>query len=67
MRVQTIKRAECRRIENCGAGEDLRVPWTARRLNQLILKDYTKRNQPWILIGRTDAEAPIVWPPDVKS
>ena len=28
-----------------------------------------KRNQPWILIERTDAEAeaPIVWPPDVKS
>ena len=28
-----------------------------------------KGNQPWILIGRTDAEAetPIVWPPDEKS
>ena len=25
-----------------------------------------KGNQPWILIGRTDAEAPILWPPDVK-
>ena len=25
-----------------------------------------KGNQLWILIGRTDAEAPIVWPPDVK-
>ena len=24
-------------------------------------------NQPWILIGRTDAEAPILWPPEVKS
>ena len=23
---------------NCGAGEDLRVPWTARRSNQSILK-----------------------------
>ena len=29
----------------------------------------SKRNQPWILIGRTDAkaEAPIFWPPDAKS
>ena len=29
----------------------------------------TKRNQPWIFIGRTDdeAEAPIIWPPDVKN
>ena len=28
-----------------------------------------KRNQPWLFIGRTDtkAEAPILWPPDVKS
>ena len=27
-----------------------------------------KGNQPWIFIGRTDAEAeaPILWPPDVK-
>ena len=29
---------------------------------------YPKGNQPWIFIGRTDvkAEAPILWPPDVK-
>ena len=28
-----------------------------------------KGNQPWISIGRTDAEAeaPILWPPDAKS
>ena len=26
-----------------------------------------KGNQSWILIGRTDAEAPILWPPDAKS
>ena len=26
-----------------------------------------KGNQPWIFIGRTDAEAPILWPPDVKT
>ena len=26
-----------------------------------------KGNQPWIFIGRTDAEAPILWPPDGKS
>ena len=46
---------------NCGVGEDLRVPWTARRSNQSILKE--------IFIGRTDAEAetPILWPPHTKS
>ena len=25
-----------------------------------------KGNQPWIFIGRTDAEAPILWPPSAK-
>ena len=25
-----------------------------------------KGNQPWIFIGRTDAEAPRLWPPDMK-
>ena len=27
----------------------------------------SKGNQPWTFIGRTDAEAPILWPPDAKS
>ena len=26
-----------------------------------------KGNQPRILIGRTEAEVPVLWPPDVKS
>ena len=40
-----------------------RVPWTARRSNQSILKEIS------IFIGRTKAEAetPILWPPDAKS
>ena len=43
-------------------------------LNDWTVLDYKeiksvnpKGNQPWILIGRTDAEAPILWPPDAKS
>ena len=42
----------------------MRVSWIARS-NQSILKDIS----PGILIGRTDveAEAPILWPPDVKN
>ena len=41
----------------------LRVPWTAGRSNQSILK------MSWMFIARTDAEAeiPILWPPDVKN
>ena len=38
----------------------LRVPRTASRSNP-------KRNQPWIFIGRTEAEALKLWPPDEKS
>ena len=41
----------------------LRVPWTAKRSSQSILKD----NKQWMFIGRTDAEVPILWPPDAKS
>ena len=26
-----------------------------------------KGNQPWIFFGRPDAEAPVLWPPDVMS
>ena len=41
----------------------MRVPWTAKRLNESILKDSLE------FIGRTDAEAetPILWPPDKKG
>ena len=28
---------------------------------------HPKGNQSWILIGRTDAEAPILWPPDGRT
>ena len=53
---------------NCGVGEDsLRVPWTARRSNQYILKEIDPE---YLLEGlRTDveAEAPILWPHDAKN
>ena len=41
----------------------LRVPWTARRSNQSILKEI----YPEIFVGRTDAEVLTLWPPDLKS
>ena len=28
---------------------------------------HPKGNQPWISFGRTDAEAPILWPPNAKN
>ena len=43
----------------------LRVPWTSRRSDQSILKEFS----PELFIGRTDVEAetPILWPPHTKS
>ena len=58
----TIKKVECRRIvafELWCWRKLLRVPW--------IQPVHRKGTQSWIFIGRTDAEAPILWPPDAKN
>ena len=63
----TIKKAEHQRTDAfelwCWR-RFLRVPWTARRSNQSILKEISP-----VFIGRTDAEAeaPILWPCVAKS
>ena len=62
----TIKKAEYQRI-------DAFELWYWRRLMSLLdckIKPVNpKGNQPWKFTGRTDveAEAPTLWPPDVKS
>ena len=46
----------------CGVGEDLRVPWTARRSNQSILKE--------ISLGISLEGMMLklkLWPPDAKN
>ena len=63
-----IKKAEHRRInafELWCWKRLLRVPWTAGRSNQSILKEISPEG----LIGRTDVEAetPVLWPPNVKN
>ena len=64
----TVKNAERRRIDAfelwCWRTL-LRVPWTARRSNQSILKEIN----PGFIFGRNDAKAetPVLWPPHVKS
>ena len=40
----------------------LRVPRTPERSNQSVLKETN-----WIFIGKTEAEAPVIWPLDVMS
>ena len=63
----TIRKAECQRV-------DAFETWCWRRLespldSKEIKPVYPRGNQPWILIGRTDAKAkaPILWPPHAKS
>ena len=62
-----VKKAECRKI-------DVFELWCwRRRLSPLGCKEiqsvHSEGDQPWDFFGRNDAkaEAPVLWPPDVKS
>ena len=62
----TIKKAEHRRIdafELCCWRRFLRVPWTARRYNQSILKEISPE---YSLEGLMMKLTPILWSPDGK-
>ena len=59
----TTKKAECQRIDDfklCCWRRLLRVPWTARRSNQSILKEIRPEYSWKGLMLR-------LWPPDAKS
>ena len=64
----TVKKAEHRRIDSfelwCWR-RLLKVPWTARRSNQSILKEIS----PGCSLEGIDvkAETPVLWPPHAKS
>ena len=63
--IWSIKKAEC-------WGIDAFELWCwGRPLSSLDCKEIQsvkrKGNQSWIFIGRTNAEAPILWPPDAKN
>ena len=63
----TEKKAECQKIdafELWWGRKLLRVPWTARRSSQSILKEISTG-----CFGRTDAETEttVLWPPHAKS
>ena len=56
----TIKKTECQRIDAFELWywrRLLRVPWTARRSNESIIKE----------ISPEYSETPTLWPPDVKN
>ena len=60
----TVKKAECRRID-AFLRRLLRVPWTARRSNQSILKEIS----PGISLEgmMLKLKTPVLWPSHVKS
>ena len=69
---EALKKAEYRRIDafQLQCWRRLKSPLDYQEIKPVILKKKKKKkNQPWIFTGRTDAEAeaPILWPPDMKS
>ena len=64
----TIKKGECRRtdaFQTVVLEKALESPLDCKEIKPVN----PKGNQSWVFIGRTDteAEAPILWPPDAKS
>ena len=49
---------------NYGVGED---SWESPLACKEIQPVNPKGNQSWIFIGKTDAETPVLWPPDAKN
>ena len=62
-----VKKAECQKIGafKLWCCRRLENPWGSKEIKPVN----PKGNQPWIFIGRTDAEAeaPILWLPDAKG
>ena len=61
----TINKAECWRIDalTLVLEKTLENPLDCKEIKPV----HPKGNQSWIFVGRIDAEAPILWPPDVKN
>ena len=64
----TVKKAERRRIDGFWTvvlEKTLESPLDCKEIQPV----HSKGNQSWVFFGRNDAEAeaPVLWPPDVKS
>ena len=59
----TIKKAEHRYFWAVVLEKTLESPLDCKEIKPVN----PKGNQSWIFIGRADAEAPILWPPDAKN
>ena len=62
----TVKKAECQRIDvlNCGVGRLLRVPWTARRSSQSILKEISPEYSLEGLMLKLQHSSYLMWQTD---
>ena len=65
MDLRVGKKTECGRIDafKLWCWRTLESPLDSKEIKVVN----PKGNQSYIFIGRTNAEAPILWPPDVKS
>ena len=61
----TVKKAEHQRIDALELVSEkiLESPLGCKEIQSV----HSKGDQPWVFIGRTDAETPILGPPHVKS
>ena len=61
----TIKKAYCRRIDafKLVLEKTLESPLDCKEIQSV----HPKGDQSWVFIRRTDAETPILWPPDAKN
>ena len=61
----TVKKAEHQRIDALELVSEkiLESPLGCKEIQSV----HSKGDQPWVFIGRTDAETPILWPPHAKS
>ena len=55
--------AEDLMLLNCAVEKTLESPLDFKEIQPV----HPKGDQSWVFIGRTDAEAPILWSPDAKS
>ena len=55
--------AEDLMLLNCGVEKTLESPLDFEEIQPV----HPKGDQSWVFIGRTNAEAPILWSPDAKS
>ena len=68
MVIEVMKSVEENKLKGCDSIVAVDMKYRLGILRMMVAQT-VKGNQPWIFIGRTDAEAkaPVLWPSDTKS